>query len=89
MSEPKIDPEWNDRNDDIRSQLKALLAVGVPLLLIIGALILSLNYFKGSTSLGKEGKKDVYNPVKQENEGFVGKANNLLQKLLQLLTWHH
>ena len=52
MAEPKIDPEWNDGNDDIRSQLKALLAVGIPLILIIGALILSLSYFKGSTSLG-------------------------------------
>ncbi len=83
MAEPKIDPEWNDGNDDIRSQLKALLAVGIPLILIIGALILSLSYFKGSTSLGKEGQKDVYSPVKQENEGFVGKANNLLLKLLQ------
>ena len=49
MAEPKIDPEWNDGNDDIRSQLKALLAVGIPLILILGALILSLNHFKASS----------------------------------------
>lgn len=75
--EPKIDESWS--NDDSMS-LRPFLVVGIPILLVALAVVLSC--FKGCNELGRQGKKDFYDPVASPDSGFVGSANRLLAELL-------
>ncbi len=76
MSEPNIDSRWNK---DREFPLRRFLVVGVPGLLIILAVILSL--FKACNSLGINGILKIYSPG-QKDSGFVKKANDLFEILL-------
>lgn len=60
--------------------LRPFLVVGIPVLLVALAVILSC--FKGCNELGRQGKKDFYDPVASPDSGFVGSANRLLAELL-------
>lgn len=77
MSEPKIDPEWNS-GDNL--PYRPFLVIGIPLLVVV--LALTFTFFKGCNELGKVGSQPVYDPVVAEGEGFPGRANVLLQHLL-------
>lgn len=75
MAEPQINKHWWNDN---HFPLRPFLAVGIPVFLLALALILSTA--KGCNGLGKSGKMDVF--MQPENEGFVGKTNELLEELL-------
>lgn len=77
MSEPQIDPKWNK---DREFPLRRFLVAGVPVLLILVAILFS--FFKGCNPLGRQGQKKVYSPG-QQNIGFVKKSNDLFRALLE------
>lgn len=75
MAEPQINKHWWNDN---HFPLRPFLAVGIPVFILALALILST--MKGYGELGKSGKQDVF--MQPEDEGFVGKTNDLLEELL-------
>jgi len=77
MAEPKIDESWS--GDDSLS-FRPFLVIGIPVMLVVLAVVLSC--FKGCNDLGRQGKKDFYDPVESPDSGFVGNANRLLAELL-------
>lgn len=77
MAEPKIDENWYD--DDSLS-IRPFLVIGIPVVLVVLAIVFSC--FKGCNELGRQGKKDFYNPVETVDSGLVGNANRLLAELL-------
>lgn len=72
MAEPKINL------DNLLKWPKALI-VGIPVVLFLLAAMLS--FFKGYTALGREGKKNIYDP-NECGAGFVTKADSVLALLL-------
>lgn len=79
MEEPRI--ETRIRSDkEIR--LRPFFVAGVPVLILLLAILSS--FMKGFTSLGQAGGGKLYNPAEKvgEDEGFVGKANVLLRELV-------
>ena len=79
MAEPKIDTHI-DKDQQIA--LRPFLMAGVPLLILVIALLASC--FKRCTSLGAAGHESIYDPTAtlSDDEGFVGKSNELLRELL-------
>lgn len=74
MPEPLIDRNWRtDRNFGIRP----FMAIGIAMLLIVIAIVLSL--FKGCTQLGSASNGSFFNP---SDDGFVHKTNELFVRLL-------
>lgn len=74
MATPEIDPNWST---DENFKWRPFLAVGLPLLLLLSAIVLS--FYKGSKALDIAAGNSVYEP---DPEGFVGKANKLFEELL-------
>jgi len=80
MAEPKIDPHIKDKH----IALRPFLVAGVPILVMIIALLLSC--FKSCTDLGEAGRESLYDPTSalDSDEGFVGKSDLLLRELLEV-----
>ncbi len=79
MPEPKIEPHLHK---DRQIAIRPFLVGGVPLFVLLLALLLTC--FKKCTALGEAGRATLYDPTATlaADEGFVGKANQLLNDLL-------
>lgn len=60
--------------------LRPFFVIGIPAFIIVLSIVLS--GLKSHTQLGRQGRKDMFNPAENVNSGFVGGANQLLDALL-------
>ena len=79
MEEPRIEPQLQG---DGQNRLRPFLVAGVPVLILLVAVVLS--FLQGLTPLGRASSDKLYDPSAKvgEDEGFVGKANVLLRELV-------
>ena len=79
MNDPRIDKHLQN---DKQLPLRPFLVAGIPFLVMLLAFLLT--FFQGCTELGSASKHNIYDPTSSlsEDEGFVGKSNQLLRHLL-------